>query len=299
MESILITGANSGLGFEVSKLFAKKGYQVITVCRTIEKAKITKRKIVELFPESKILPMEAELSSIDSIKSCINDLEITVDYLICNAGISNTRKPELSKDGYELIFSVNHLAHYFLTVELLNQKKSTLKSIVVVSSNVHNPRKTKGQFPPPEFKSVQEFAFPKSEFENWKKEADKRYVHSKLCNVLFTYGMANRLQGITSTKINAFNPGFMIGTNLARDQSKLTQFMLKYILPLMKNFISEMKTVEESAIDLMNLCLKVNSSGGYYNGTNKDKSSDLSYNKELINNLWMLSEELTQTSLKK
>jgi len=296
-ESVLITGANSGLGFEVSKIFAHKGDRIIAVCRTIEKANSTKKRILELYPESEIIPMEAELSSLDSIKSMVNKLEIAVDFLICNAGISNTKAPELSKDGLELIFSVNHLAHYFLTVALFNKYKTSLKSIIVVSSDVHNPKKTKGQFPPPEFKTVREFAYPKKNFKNWKKEADRRYVHSKLCNVLFTYGMANKIKGISSTRINAFNPGFMIGTGLARHQSKMTRFILKYILPILKPLISEMKTAEESANALVEVCTESTTNGVYYSGNKVEKSSDLSYNQELIDNLWDLSEELTNTKI--
>lgn len=297
MKTVLITGANSGLGFEVAKLFAKDQYQVVLVCRNLSKANKTKDKIVELFPESKIILGEAELSSINSVKSCVANLNVPIDFLICNAGIATTKEPEISQDGIELIFSVNHLAHYTLAVELYNRFPQTLKTITVVSSNVHNPAKTKGQFPKPEFSSISDFAHPSNDVPIWKTEADRRYVHSKLANILFTYGMANKLKGNSSTKINAFNPGFMLGTNLSRDQSLVTRFMLKNVMPLMKPFIKEMRTVEESAEDLKNVCLEPNTTGAYFDGREIARSSELSYEEKWIDTIWDLSEKLTKTSL--
>lgn len=299
MESILITGANSGLGFEVAKLFAEGDYEVVAVCRSMEKAKETQRQILELYPDSKVVPMAAELSSIESIRSCLKKLEAKVDHLICNAGISNTKEPQLSKDGFEFIFSVNHLAHYVFAVELYNRFPTSLRSIVVVSSSLHDPEKSKGQFPPPEFENVRDFAYPKNELTSWKDEAGRRYVHSKLCNVLFTYGMSKRLPKGARIRINAFNPGFMPKTNLGRDQSRMTRFMLKYILPLMKPFMSEMKTARESAKALMQVCLESKGSGAYYSGPKEVKSSELSYGEKLIDDLWGLSEELSGAVMKR
>lgn len=297
METVLITGANSGLGFETAKQFAKRGYKVIVVCRTSGKSKDTKSRILELYPDSNIITEEAELSSLGSVKSCVTNLNIPVHYLICNAGISSTKKPEISKDGFELIFSVNHLAHYTLAVELYNKYPESLKSIVTVSSGVHDPDQTKGYFPKPEFSSLREMAYPKNDFKSWKKEADRRYVHSKLCNIWFTIGMANKMNNDSITKINAFNPGFMTGTNLGRNQSFVTKLMLKYMLPLMKNFIKEMVTVEKSAQELIKVSLQSDYTGAYFSGSQKVESSLLSRKQELIDELWSLSEELSNTKL--
>jgi NAD(P)-dependent dehydrogenase (short-subunit alcohol dehydrogenase family) len=297
METVLITGANSGLGFETAKQFAKKGYKIVLVCRTIKKSKETKSRINAIYPDSAIVPVEAELSSIESIKSCIVNLDMPIHFIICNAGISSTKKPEISKDGFELIFSINHLSHYIFAVELYNKFRKTIRSIVLVSSNVHNPEKTKGQFPKPDFNTLRQMALPKNDFKNWKNEADKRYVHSKLCNIWFAFGMANRVKEQSTAKINAFNPGFMLGTNLARDQSFVIRFMLKYILPLMKPFINEIRTVEESAEELIKVALQTEYSGAYFDGSQKGEASILAKNEDWINELWDLSESLSNTKI--
>jgi NAD(P)-dependent dehydrogenase (short-subunit alcohol dehydrogenase family) len=297
METVLITGANSGLGFETAKQFAEKGYKIVIVCRTIKKSNETKSRINEIYPDSKVVPVEAELSSIESIKLCIANLDMPIQIVICNAGISVTKDPELSKDGFELIFSVNHLAHYIFAVELYNKYPKTIKSIIVVSSNVHNPEKTKGQFPEPDFNTLREMAYPKNDFQNWKKEVDKRYVHSKLCNIWFAFGMANRIANQSSAKVNAFNPGFMIGTNLARNRSFITRLKLKYLLPLLKPFIKEMRTVEESAEALIKVALQSEYSGVYFDGSQKAEASLLAQNEDWINELWDFSESLSNTKI--
>lgn len=141
------------------------------------------------------------------------------DTLICNAGLSYEAPTRRTDDGFEQTFGVNHLGHFTLSVLLYNKFSSSLKNISIVSSSLHYPDKSKGVFPNPNIIDLKLLAHPNDEnISDWQHEGRLRYVHSKLCNLLFAYELSRKVKNVN---INAFNPGFIPNTNLNRDTNFL------------------------------------------------------------------------------
>ena len=133
--NVVITGCNSGLGFETMRVLASRGAHVIGTARTAEKAEKACASVA-----GKTTPMVLELGSYESIHACtgaINTLELPLDALICNAGIMAL--PELQLvNGLEAQFAINHLGHFLFTNNLLPAvKKASSARIVMVSSCAH------------------------------------------------------------------------------------------------------------------------------------------------------------------
>jgi NAD(P)-dependent dehydrogenase (short-subunit alcohol dehydrogenase family) len=223
-KTILITGANSGLGFETMRILAMQGAHVIAVARTMQKARDACAKI-----KGETTPAFCELSDFASVATCcdtIYTMNIPIDVLVCNAGIMEL--PKLEKvGGIEKHFVVNHLGHFIMTNRLLDRVKQAPQGRVVIMSS--------GRYKnaPPE--GIQ--------FENLSGDRGydplTAYGQSKLANALFAQELSRRLDGTTTTS-NSVLPG-VINTNLGRH------------LPKWKKMLSEvigwtfMRSVEEGA----------------------------------------------------
>jgi NAD(P)-dependent dehydrogenase (short-subunit alcohol dehydrogenase family) len=300
MQTVLITGANSGLGLETARQLAPQDYKVILACRSIHKAQQTKLLLKKENPEAKLFPVEIDLASLRSIGQAVSQLPMPVHALICNAGLSNEAPTQFTEEGIELTFGVNHLGHFALTNQLLARFPDTLKRILVVSSSLHDPAQAGGPFPPPDFKSITELIHPDDGgLTDWKTEGRRRYVQSKLCNVLFVYELARRLQetGKTDVLVNAFNPGFIPTTGLSRQTKGFSRFLMRHILPRMGFLIKGIRTVEESAADLIQVGLHTDQTAKYFDGPKAVASSDRSYDAELARELWEESEKLCRISV--
>ncbi|MDZ7738795.1 MAG: SDR family NAD(P)-dependent oxidoreductase [Bacteroidales bacterium] len=119
---VVITGANSGIGFEMARMLALKGAVVIMACRNLDKAAKAEAKIRRSYPDADLSVMHLDLSSLDSVKSFAagyKKIHTGLDILINNAGVMATphRKTE---DGFEWQFGINHLGHFALTGHLLD-----------------------------------------------------------------------------------------------------------------------------------------------------------------------------------
>jgi len=198
-KTILITGANSGLGYETMRVLAMRGAHIIAIARNMEKATKACDSI-----EGKTTPVACELTDFNSVVACtetIKGLKKPIDVLICNAGIMEL--PELEQVyGIEKQFVVNYLGHFILTNRLLDQVKAADQGRVVVLSS--------GRYKaaPPE--GIQ--------FENLSGEKGydplTAYGQSKLAIALFAQELSRRLEGTTVTS-NSVLPG-VIMTNLGR-----------------------------------------------------------------------------------
>ncbi|MDH3976951.1 MAG: SDR family oxidoreductase [Gammaproteobacteria bacterium] len=198
-KTVVITGANSGLGFETARVLAMRGANIIGTGRTLEKAEKAAEAI-----DGQVTPLVLELSDFDSVNNCaaqIRAMDIPLDILICNAGIMAL--PELEQvNGIERQFVVNHLGHFAFTTQLVDQVKAAEQGrIISVSSMGHLWAPEAG-----------------IELDNLSGERDyspnKMYGQSKLANGLFAFELARRLQGTRATS-NAVHPG-IINTNLGR-----------------------------------------------------------------------------------
>jgi NAD(P)-dependent dehydrogenase (short-subunit alcohol dehydrogenase family) len=115
-KNCLVTGANSGLGFAVSRIFARNGAHTILLCRSEERGQETVRRILQEAPDASIDLMICDLSSMDSMQSFITDFRekySRLDILLNNAAVMK-RKRTVTEDGFELMFQVNYLAPFIL-----------------------------------------------------------------------------------------------------------------------------------------------------------------------------------------
>ncbi|MEM6456985.1 MAG: oxidoreductase, partial [Acidobacteriota bacterium] len=177
----IVTGANSGIGYETARLLAAKDAHVVLACRSAERGEAARDRIRAAHPEASVELQTLDLASRASIErfaSWFLDQHAQLDLLINNAGIM---VPPLTRttEGFEVQFGVNHLGHFALTAQLFPRLEATPGSrIVTVSSLAHR--------------------MGRIDFENLNAEKRYRpweaYGQSKLANLLFTYELQRRLE---------------------------------------------------------------------------------------------------------
>ena len=287
-KTIIITGANSGIGFEATKLFSKNGAKVIMGCRNLEKAETAKNSILKDVPQADLVIEQLNLSSFNSIKDFslrINKEYKQIDILLNNAGIM-TVPYNPTDDGFESQIGVNHFGHFYLTMSLLKVITTTPNSrIVNIASIAHKM----GNLKPKTFT-----------YEKGKKYSrGKAYSQSKLANLLFTY----RLQELIGDKtmVLAAHPGIS-STNLGSHLKVLRYRFAKFIFGLFNQsqYMGSLPGVRAST--------DKNAKGGDYFGPDglfeikgfpkKVKSTKRSHSKELQDVLWNESVKLTGLNYK-
>lgn len=219
-KTIVITGINSGIGYEAMRVLTMRGAHVIALARTQEKAGQACHSVA-----GKTTPLACELSDLDSVKACaekIHAMETPIDALICNAGIMAL--PELTvKDGLEMQFLTNHMGHFLLVYLLQDAVKKAKGRIVMLSSEGHKMT-VKGGIGFDNLDGSQGY-------NPW-----KFYGQSKLANLLTALAFNERLKGDGVTA-NGVHPG-VINTNLARNvggvigkvlQMKPAQYLLENV----------------------------------------------------------------------
>ena len=223
-KTVLVTGANTGIGKETVLDLARRGARVIMACRNLHKADAALMEIVQKSGNKNIVAKRLDLASLKSVREFAEDVnknEARLDVLINNAGLffMNDKTLTRTEDGFETHMGVNHLGHFLLTNLLLDLlKKSAPSRIVVVSSVTHNLRG---------------YTTTGFNFENMNGEIDYKssaaYGQSKLANILFTRELARRLDG-TGVTANSLHPG-VIKTDIGRNLSRFQSITFHYILP--------------------------------------------------------------------
>ncbi|KAM6937579.1 retinol dehydrogenase 11-like [Xenentodon cancila] len=200
-KTVLITGANTGIGKETAVDLARRGARVILACRDMDRANKAAEYVRKKTGNNNVVVKKLDLGSLQSVRQLAKDVlasEERLDVLINNAGIMSCPQWK-TEDGFEMQFGVNHLGHFLLTNCLLDLlKKSAPSRIVNVSSLAHE----RGQI---YFDDINQ----EKDYRPW-----KSYAQSKLANVLFTRELANRLQD-TGVTAYSLHPG-VIRTELGR-----------------------------------------------------------------------------------
>ena len=300
-KTIIITGGNAGLGYACAKTIAMANHDthIVLACRNLEKSKVAINRLSQLTGNHHIVPIELDLSSMESVRKFTHTytrLKFPSLYaVICNAGVQIVNGTQYTKDGFELTFGVNHLGHFLLVNMLLDQVDAHGR-IIFVSSDTHDPLKKTGM-PEPVYQGAELLAYP--DRSNIQLSGTKRYTTSKLCNIYCAYELAERIKTQTNKHIsvNAFNPGLMPGTGLARNYNLIFRLIWKYVLPVMIPFIKGVNTVKKSGEALAFLVTSDNLegvSGKYFDGKKEINSSELSYHTEHREELWRTSIELVQ-----
>uniref|UniRef100_A0A3P9B8I7 Retinol dehydrogenase 13 n=1 Tax=Maylandia zebra TaxID=106582 RepID=A0A3P9B8I7_9CICH len=182
-KTVVITGANTGIGKETARELARRGGRIIMGCRDMEKCEAAAKEIRGKTLNPHIYARRLDLASMKSIREFaerIKQEEPHVDILINNAGVM--RCPQWkTEDGFDMQFGVNHLGHFLLTNLLLDKLKESAPSRVInLASLAH---------------IVGKLDFEDLNWEKKKFDTKQAYCQSKLANVLFTRELAKRLQG--------------------------------------------------------------------------------------------------------
>src|SRR6202453_1940653 len=183
----IITGANTGLGYETAVALAGQGARVVLAVRNLDKGKQAATRIAEAHPGATVELQELDLTSLASIRAATEQLRADhdrIDLLINNAGVMWTPK-STTADGFELQFGTNHLGHFALTGLLLDRLLPVPGSrVVTVSSNGHR---------------MGRIDFGNLQWERGGYQRSTAYGRSKLANLLFTYELQRRLTAAGKT----------------------------------------------------------------------------------------------------
>lgn len=280
----LVTGANSGLGYETTLGLVQQNIKVVMACRNQEKAEKAKTAILQKVPKADLEIVLLDLKSLDSVralaKHCLENYP-RLDLLINNAGIMI---PPFSKtaDGFESQMGVNYFSHFLLTNLLFPLLNSTEDSRVVNLSSIAHKKATIN------------FNNLNAEHHYSKMEA---YGQSKLACLMFTYELARRINKTNSSVLSvSAHPG-VSNTNLG-------QFIPKWIMTLASPLIPLFTHQPENAAKptLMAALNKDVKNGDYYGPTGfnemkgepgKVESTHRSQNEQVAKQLWTASEKLT------
>ncbi len=265
----IITGATSGIGRETAKELARKGAVLVLPIRDSLKGDILKDEILEQVPEAKLDLMHCDLASFASIREFATAFKKkykNLHVLINNAGIWETKR-NLTSDGIEKNFAVNHLAPFLLTNLLLNSLKASAPSrIINVASDAHKQGKIN---------------FSDLEFEK-KYSSLGSYAQSKLANILFTKKLSQKLKG-TGVTANCLHPG-VVSTNLFDKMPKI-------LLGIMNLFMISPQKGAQTSVYLATSPEVENVSGEYFAKSKNKKPAPQALRQDVADKLWEISEK--------
>ncbi|MDF5718551.1 MAG: SDR family NAD(P)-dependent oxidoreductase [Rhizonema sp. NSF051] len=302
-KSIIITGANSGLGYYCAEAIAtsQQNWHIIIASRDTSRVEASVDRLKKETEYPYIEGMTIDLASLASIRQFAEDFKAIdrppLEAIVCNAGIQIVSDTLYTKDGFEMTFGVNHLGH-FLLVNLLLPRLSACSRIVFVSSDTHNPKTNTGM-PEPQFQTAERLAFSTNNSDDDIGNTGRtRYTTSKLCNILACYELSRRLQKQQSKiAVNAFNPGLMLDTKLARDYSQAELSALSTtISPSILEKARDSKTMGAALARLIVDPLLNKVTGKYFDGLDEIQSSDESYDQQKAASLWEESVKLVNLS---
>ncbi len=281
----VVTGANTGLGYETAAALAAKGAYVVLAVRNVDKGNDAAARITATHPEARVEVQKLDLTSLASVRAAAEQLRAehdTIDLLINNAGVMMTPK-DTTQDGFELQFGTNHLGHFAFTGLLLDRLLAVAGSRVVTVSSVGHRFARNGI----RFDDLQ-----------WEKDYSRlgAYGQAKLANLMFTYELQRRLQSAcASTIAAAAHPGGS-RTELARNLPPLVRLAQGVLEPLFQG-------PEMGALPSLRAATDPDVLGGQYfgpDGFGEQRgypvvvaSSRVSHDIAAQKRLWAVSEELT------
>ncbi|KAK5640203.1 hypothetical protein RI129_011014 [Pyrocoelia pectoralis] len=274
----IVTGANSGIGYEIAKELATRGAHVIMACRNLHTAATAICKIKqELSCSSIIIPMELDLESAESIAVFVEEIKATyslIHILVNNAGVSYPKDNLCkTKHGFEIHFGVNHLGHFILTNLLIGLLDRRSSRIVIISSILHERGK---------------ICLDNLNFEKAIEKTDL-YANSKLANIYFCKELARRLEK-TSIGVYAVCPGWVY-TNLFRHQ-KLKWYQMLLGLPIALLF---MRTPAQGAQTAIYCATEPHLKSGLIYRDCKEYQSKVCFDEGVSKKLWNVSCDMVKT----
>ncbi|CAL1535680.1 unnamed protein product [Lymnaea stagnalis] len=282
-KTVIITGANTGIGKETARELARRGGRIIMACRDLEKCEIVRKEIILETANKNIECRKLDLASLGSVRAfCknINATERHLDILINNAGIMMCPKM-LTEDGLEMQLGVNHFGHFLLTSLLLDKLKASAPSrIIIVSSYAHR----RGKINFDDLNSAKEYN---------KQEA---YEQSKLANLLHQRELVKRLKD-TGVTVNSLHPGVVateLGRHLPFTKSTVSSVLLFPIkLILMKTPVQGAQTTLRLALDSSLETV----TGKYFSDCQEKEPAPQALDDEAARRLWAISEAWTRSNV--
>ena len=191
---VILTGASDGIGKAAVHHLVKANCHVILACRSKEKAELVMQQVRENYTDASMEFAKLDLADLESVSQFSKNFlqrNIPLHSLICNAGVWTDNQRKTTVQGWELTYGTNHLGHFVLVNLLLNKLRETLSSrVLIVSSGLHPKGNVKQLLKDPNY-------------ESGKFSGKTAYCNSKLANVLFGYGLANRLAEMNGQSSNS------------------------------------------------------------------------------------------------
>ncbi|MFD0360115.1 SDR family NAD(P)-dependent oxidoreductase [Nocardia sp. GCM10030253] len=280
----IVTGANSGLGFEAARALAAHGASVVLAVRDVDKGKHAADRIADVVPGADTTVQQLDLTSLESVRNAAEQLRSaysTIDLLVNNAGVMYTPR-QITSDGFELQFGTNHLGHFALTGLLLDRMLPVPGSrVVTVSSVGHRIR-------------------ARINFDDLQGERSYNrvaaYGQSKLANLMFTYELQRRLSSTGKTIAVAAHPG-AANTDLMRNMPAALRALVPVIAPIAT------QSPAMGALSILRAATDPDVLGGQYYGPGGFletrgypkivESSSQSHDMAIQQRLWAASEKLT------
>jgi NAD(P)-dependent dehydrogenase (short-subunit alcohol dehydrogenase family) len=215
--TVMVTGANTGIGEATALALAREGWRVYVAARSREKGEAAVASIKAATGSSAVFFLALDLADLSSVRSCADSflaLDEPLQVLVNNAGVAGRRG--LTRQGFELMFGVNHLGHFLLTQLLLDRLVSSAPArVVTVSSDAHYQARG-------------------IDWEALRRPARgitglAEYAVSKLCNVLFSQELARRTAG-TGVTTYALHPGVVASDIWRRVPWPVRPFVMRNML---------------------------------------------------------------------
>lgn len=279
----IVTGANSGLGYDTAAALAAKGARVVLAVRNLDKGNEAVDRIKKSAPNAVVSLAELDLSSLGNVRRAADELRAAhprIDLLINNAGVMYLPNRETTEEGFEMQFGTNHFGHFALTGLLLDNLLSVEGSRVVTVSSVGHRIMARIRFEDPHFETGYNRV--------------RAYGQSKLANLMFTYELQRRLAAKGAETIAAAaHPGF--------SDTELMRYIPVFVPDLVWKIFTQ--PADKGALPTLRAATDPGVQGGQYygpDGIGEVKgspklvaSSAQSHDEDIQRRLWTMSEELT------
>ena len=274
-KQIVITGATHGIGLAAATALARQGARLAIVARSQARAEAAVSRIrVAGGDEAAVDVLIADLGSQASVRQLAGDVldrYPRLDVLVNNAGALNVPR-QVTEDGFELTWAVNHLAPFLLTKLLLDRLKESAPSrVITTSSDAHRP----ARIPFDDINAERSYS------------GFARYGQTKLANILFTTELARRLEG-TGVTANCFHPGF-VATGFNRNNG----FLMSLAMTAVRPFARSPERGAETLVWLAESDDVADQSGGYFVHRRRQPPSAAAQDLQAARRLWDLSEQQT------
>ncbi|CAM4759985.1 unnamed protein product [Rotaria magnacalcarata] len=289
-KTAIVTGANTGIGFEIARSLAKHGCQVILACRNMAKGEAACAKIIKEQENANVSCRELDLCSLRNVKQFAEQYRqesLPLHLLILNAGVLNTRF-KLTQNGYEEMFQVNYMAQAYLTVGLLTSmittKSDSPPRVIAISCESHRVDPGISMLNG----IISDRLSPRSphHFDNL-----LAYGQSKLCLIMFIAEFRRNYPQIYSV---ACHPGNAINSDLTRNS-----YLYRFFVTIARPFSKSLQQAAATPIFCSIMKSVLNAPAIYYNNCYEDSPSSFVYNTRLTQDLWIQTQTMIELAFKR